>query len=100
MWSSYPIDHLVISEGVTSIAGEAFYSNHALRGTLTLPSTLRSIGEFAFYGCDGLTALKLPASLEHIKAHAFQNCDGLRGGVTVPDSVYSVGRGAFPAAPP
>ena len=37
MWSDYPIKNLVISEGVTSIAEEAFYSNHSLKGQLKLP---------------------------------------------------------------
>ena len=30
MWSDYTIKELIISEGVTTIAAEAFYSNHKL----------------------------------------------------------------------
>ena len=28
MWSDYKIDKLVISEGITTVAAHAFYSNH------------------------------------------------------------------------
>ena len=48
MWSDYPIDRLILPEGLTSISGEAFYSNHDLKGELKLPSTLKKICEFAF----------------------------------------------------
>ena len=54
MWSDYEIKKLVISEGITSIDVNAFYSNHSLTGELKLPESLKEIGEFAFYGCDGL----------------------------------------------
>ena len=65
MWSDYPIKSLVISEGVTSIDEEAFYSNHTLRGELKLPSTLKTIGKFAFYGCDALTGLLKAAHIAY-----------------------------------
>ena len=44
MWSDYKIKNLVISEGVASIAGEAFYSNHQLqgKGSRCPPSPARS----------------------------------------------------------
>jgi hypothetical protein len=77
MWSDYPIKNLVISEGVTSIAEEAFYSNHELRGELKLPSTLKTIEEFAFYGCEGLTgALVIPDGVETVAQYAFTRCEG------------------------
>ena len=63
MWSDYTIKKLVISEGVTSIADEAFYSNHKLSGELVLPESLKEIGKFAFYGCEGLKGeLRFPDS--------------------------------------
>ena len=75
MWSDYAIKKLEISEGVTSIDKEAFYSNHKLQGQLKLPSTLKSIGDFAFYGCDGLKGpLELPDSVETFGSNAFYNC--------------------------
>ncbi len=77
MWSGYPIRKLVISEGVTSIADEAFYSNHELRGELVLPQSLREIGRFAFYGCEKLTGtLALPDGLISVGRGSFAGCAG------------------------
>ena len=119
MWSKYKIKKLVISEGVTSIAADAFYSNHELRGELVLPESLKEIGEFAFYRCDGLTGtLKIPDNVENVGSYAFVRCEGftglelsaslktigeesfkdmtgLKGTLTLPDGLETVGRCAF-----
>ncbi len=95
MWSDYPIKNLVISEGVTTIDDEAFYSNHSLKGELHLPSTLKAIGEFAFYGCDGLTGpLELPDSVETVGGYAFERCEGFSS-IKLSKSLKSVGDEAF-----
>ncbi len=95
MWSDYPIKKLVISEGVTSIDAEAFYSNGSLRGELKLPSTLKTIGRFAFYGCEALTgALVLPDSLESVGEYAFTRCKGF-GSIQLSASLRSIGDEAF-----
>ena len=78
MWSNYTIKKLLISEGVTSIADHAFYSNGALSGSLELPSTMEKIGAFAFYGCSGITGeLNLPDAVAEIGDYAFERCTGL-----------------------
>lgn len=45
--------HIIVPEGVTAIGPRAFYENLYMR-ELTLPSTLKTIGEKAFYGTDSL----------------------------------------------
>lgn len=55
---------VVIPEGVTVIDCEAFAAASALK-EITLPSTLREIGEEAFIGC-ALEKVTLPASLTEI----------------------------------
>ena len=95
MWSDYPIKKLEISEGITSIDKEAFYSNHKLQGQLKLPSTLKSIGDFAFYGCDGLTGpMALPDSVETVGGYAFTRCEGFDA-IRLSKSLRSVGDEAF-----
>ncbi|MGJ8641871.1 MAG: leucine-rich repeat protein [Luteolibacter sp.] len=48
-----------------------------LSGDYTVPSSVTSIGERAFYGCDGLTSVTIPTSVSSIGELAFSSCDGL-----------------------
>jgi hypothetical protein len=57
-------------------------------------STITSIGDGAFYGCDRLTSVTIPDSVTSIGNYAFQNCSGLTS-VTIPNSVTSIGEQAF-----
>ena len=61
---------------------------------LTLPSSITSIGEYAFKGCSGLTELTLPNSVTSIGWKAFEGCTGLTE-LTLPNSVTSIWEGAF-----
>ena len=45
--------------------------------SVTFPSSLTSIGRYAFDGCSGLTSISLPSSLTSIGDSAFQYCSGL-----------------------
>jgi hypothetical protein len=53
-----------------------------------------SIGESAFYYCDGLTRVTISDSVTSIGSYAFGYCSGLTS-VTIPDSVTSIGDYAF-----
>ena len=44
---------------------------------MTIPSSVTSIGESAFYGCSGLTSLTIPSSVTSIGRAAFAGCSGL-----------------------
>lgn len=44
---------------------------------ITLPNTLRTIGEHAFEDCSGLTSIVIPASCTVISSDAFKNCINL-----------------------
>ena len=77
------INPLVIPEGVEEISKYAFAFCHKLKGKVVLPSTTKSIGEWAFYGCP-ITSINFPEGLESIGRNAFWQCD-LRE-VTLPGS--------------
>ena len=75
------------------IGDYAFYGCSGLT-SLTLPSGVTSIGNYAFYGCRGLTSLTLPSGVTKIGGGAFFNCSGLTS-LTLPSGVTSIGNYAF-----
>lgn len=92
---------LTIPEGVAEIADGAFSSLHQFNrdgmfnGTLTLPSTLKTIGAEAFAYTDFSGELLIPDGVTSIGANAFAKCDGFGGTLSLPDSVKTVGEWAF-----
>ena len=71
----------------------AFYGCSGLT-SLTLPSSVTKIGCYALSNCIGLTSLTLPSSVTEIGEHAFLNCRGLTN-FTIPSGVTKIGAGAF-----
>ena len=61
---------------------------------LVVPSSVTSIGSYAFYGCSGLTSVTIPSSVTSIGSSAFSNCSGWTS-VSIPSSVMSIGSDAF-----
>ena len=87
---------------VTSVGTAAF--QHLLISSVTIPSSVNSIGEYAFYQCIHLTSLTIPNGVISIGAAAFSgpiySQDGFSQGcpltgVVIPDSVKSIGEAAF-----
>lgn len=66
-----------------------------LTGTLTLPSTVKFIGDAAFANCDFTGQLVLPEGLEHIGVDAFANCKYMTGEIHMPSAIKELGGGAF-----
>ena len=56
--------------------------------------SVTTIGDYAFYGCSGLTSVTIPNSVTSIGNYAFYDCSGLTS-VTIPNSVTSIGDSAF-----
>ena len=62
--------------------------------SITIPTSVTSIGGSAFNNCTGLTSVTIPTSVTSIGVYAFQYCIGLSS-VTIPTSVTSIGTYAF-----
>lgn len=64
------VKEFIVSEGIIEI-GESAFENHERLEKVKLPSTLRKIDKFAFYGCTALKSLELPKGLIDIEDYAF-----------------------------
>ena len=85
--------NFTIPDSVTSIEDYAFYNCTSLTD-VTIPDSVTSIGYEAFYNCTSLTDVMIPDSVINIGDSAFYNCTSLTD-VTIPDSVTSIGNRAF-----
>ena len=59
-----------------------------------IPNSVKSIGNYAFFGCESLTSFTIPNSVTSIGYSAFSGCYSLTS-ITIPNSVTSIGEGAF-----
>ena len=82
-----------IPSSVTSIGDYAFSSCHGLT-SITIPNSVTSIGEHAFESCSGLTSINIPNGLTSIQMWTFSGCISLTS-VTIPSSVISIDYYAF-----
>lgn len=106
-----------VGEGITEIGDNAFY--YAECDSVSLPSTLTSIGEEAFYDCYSIKSITIPAMVTNIGDGAFMDCSGITSvvfedgcsidkipanafkycssltSITIPASVKKIEEGAF-----
>ena len=95
-WKDYRLSlrTVVIKEGITHIGADAF-TGTTLRGDLTLPDSLLSVGDEAFWGQNGLTGkLTLGKNLQKIGKRAFALCC-FSDDLIIPDSVTEIDDFAF-----
>ena len=87
-----------IGTAVTSIANSTF-STKAI-DTLTIPNTVKHIGDFAFVDCHELRGtLVIPDGVETIGEYAFAEANNLDT-IEIPSSVKTIGRQALLASAP
>jgi hypothetical protein len=94
------VDNTIAGENSVTLNNYNYFNiikgNTYIKGVM-LPSTLTSIGDYAFSGCSGLSSVTIPDGVTSIGGYAFYNCSGLTGALTIPDGVTSLGDGAFGA---
>jgi hypothetical protein len=91
---SCSLDTLVISEGIEIIENYAFAYNYNSLKSITLPSSLRTIGDNAFYYCYGFKNLIIPEGVETIGSYAFGECRALTR-IELPSTLKSIADYAF-----
>jgi len=86
---------LVIGTSCTSIGNNAFYYCDGLTGDLVIPDSVTSIGSSAFYYCTGLTGdLVIPDSVTTIEDYPFWFCNNITT-VVLGSGLTSIGEEGF-----
>ena len=94
-WYEYidQIKQVVIEKGVTSIGNFAFYGLNGIT-EISLPKGMEIIGDYAFKGCTALEKAELPKNLWKIGESAFYGCVSLKE-MNMPDTITVMGAYAF-----
>jgi hypothetical protein len=82
-----------IPSSVISIVNNAFNGCDSLT-SVDIPPTVISIGELAFGECSGLVSIVIPSSVVFIGNFGFYGCKGLQT-VDIPSSITSLGQNSF-----
>ena len=82
-----------IPQSVTTIENQAF--GFTAFTSLTLPSSLQKIGDYAFADCYSLTTMDIPAGTTYIGNSVFINCYSLDS-VSLPATMTYIGNSVFP----
>ena len=86
------LKNVTFPEGITSIPNGMF----ELSGIehITIPSTVKDIGEEAFADCDYLTSIVIPEGVEVVRTRTFDTC-AMMTTITIPSSVKTIEASAF-----
>lgn len=90
------LSSVAVTGATVAVGDYAFYGCSAL-SELIFPaqSSLTEIGSYAFYDCASLRSFSLPSSLRTIGAYAFAGSEKIAAEPTIPSSVTYVGDYAF-----
>lgn len=94
-FSNSGISSITLSSSLSSIGNYAFNRCSNLT-SIVLPSSLSSIGEYAFYNCSSLTSIVIPDEITTIEPYTFALCSSLKS-VTFPNSLKAIKFRAFSA---
>ena len=92
-FSDSALTSVSLPSGLTKIGDYAFAGCSGLQA-VEIPSGVKSIGERAFAACSSLTSASLPSGLERIGEYSFTQCSSLLS-VALPSTLAEVADGAF-----
>ena len=87
------IKNVILSDVCKEVPKEAFKNYKSLE-TITFGSKVSTIGENAFYGCEGLTSLVIPNTINTIGYGAFYECTNLVS-ITLPSGLRTITNSLF-----
>jgi len=110
---------VTLPDSLTKLGKRAFIDCVGLNGNLVMPNGLseisesafaypniksikfgkvKTIGKWAFYGCNRLTTLTIPGTVKNIGEQAFDSCEGLSQ-IVINRGVETIGKWAFEKCP-
>ena len=87
------IKKVVVEKGITYVGTRAFYDCSEMT-SVSLPTTLETMGADVFMYCTGLTSVTIPDGVTFISGDFFLGCTSLKS-VTLPDSLRNAGGCTF-----
>ena len=84
---------LTIPSDIREIKNYAFYGFRSLTN-VTIPNRVTKIGSYVFFRCSSLTSVTIPNRVTTIGSYAFKYCSSLTS-ITIPNSVTKIGKYAF-----
>ena len=86
---------IIFPDDVVKIGSGSFRGTN-LSGALVLPSSLEIIDKIqVFLNLSGITSITFNSKLKEIGENAFNGCSGITGELELPESLISIGDGAF-----
>ena len=74
--------------------GAALYIDGSIITVIDIPENIKSINNYAFYGCDSITTVNIHDTVTKIGRWAFYDCSSLKN-INIGNSVTSIGTNAF-----
>lgn len=87
------VPDLIAGYPVVGLAAYAFNGCTQIT-SLTLPETVKTIGNSAFESCTALTSVNIPSEVSRISNYTFAYCQTLSS-ITLPDGITEIGECAF-----
>lgn len=94
VWVKTTAPNITIKDGTTVLADKLFVLCEDKLKTVSLPDTIKYLGNSTFSGCKNLQTVNIPNGVKEIGSGDFYGCTSLTN-VTIPNSVTSVGNYAF-----
>lgn len=98
-FSNSNVASVVFGNSLTAIDDYAFSGCSSLSCEIHFPSTLKRIGQSAFYYCSLLGKLSLPEELEYIGRNAFYRSGRFTGDLVIPEKIKILYEHTFECAP-
>lgn len=97
LWENIKVPETISCGGVeytvTSVAPYAFYKSTDVK-SITLPETIKQIGESAFAWCTNLKRINIPSQIKKINGSTFYLCRQLTE-IILPSGIQTIGNSAF-----
>lgn len=87
------VTSVTIPSSVTTIGAQAF-ANCTNLASIEIPTTVRTIGNYAFSGCTALQEVTVPAGITSLGTYVFNGCTALRS-ASLPTGLTAISEGLF-----